>query len=156
LKFFEGVRSIQGLVGRSTDNLSVPWPPEAVSLMAHVEIFQGFCLVQGSRVVGGNQVQGVLDQIRNRILSFVLEIESMNSEAGEPIMKSSRIPEEEVRNIFNTTIAGGVQNLAQGSHHVSQRGHIANAPGDIPELRDALRNSGITQNEIGDLESAIT
>lgn len=77
------------------------------------------CL-QAWKVIPVNALVGIVDMIRNRVLSFVLEIESEDPEAGDAPINSHPIAEERVNQIFNTYITGNVQNVATGSSNVNQ------------------------------------
>jgi len=114
------VSSLESLI-QSSDGGTVqePWPAD---FTAHVgrNIYQGMNCLQAWKVIPVNALVGILDMIRNRVLNFVLEIESEAPEAGDAPLNSQPVAEEKVQQIFHTHIAGNVQNLATGSNHVRQ------------------------------------
>lgn len=153
--FLGGIASIAALLVDGRDSVHMVWPLEAVQRIGQGDIYDGMYLMQAFRVVNRSVIQGILDQVQNRILNFVLELESRDPQAGEAIMSTSKIPKDQIRNIFNTTINGGVQNLAQGSHGFEQAAGITITPGNFDSLRTALSRVGIEESEIGSLELAV-
>jgi Zn-dependent oligopeptidase len=88
-----------------------------------------------------------LDEIRNRILNFVLEIEAQDPAAGEAALNSSPVPPEKVNQIFNTYISGNVQNVATGSHSFEQNTTSKDSNAEFfTQLLEALKS--INQPEI--------
>lgn len=155
LPFQQGVGSISEMLRGKQTHLNVPWPADVLPYIGQGDIYDGLFLVQAIRSIGFANIRDILDQVQNRVLNFVLELESRNPEAGEPIMKSKQIPTDQVRNIFNTVIKGGVQNLAQASHGFSQVSQSQIGPGDVASLRRALSELGIDDANLRDLEKAI-
>lgn len=154
--FRQGIAEVSQIVSDNEDGIRVPWPVEAVRLVGQGDIYNGFFLMQAYRVVNKSALRGIVDQVQNRILNFVLELESRNPEAGEAIMSTRKIPESEVRNIFNKTIVrGNVQNLAQGNEQVRQIAHQVNA-GDFDSLRRALKELGVSSADIRKLHDAVS
>jgi hypothetical protein len=127
---------------------------EAVKNVAQGDVYGGFFLMQALQVVNESSIRGLLDHVQNRILSFALELEARNPEAGEAVMNTPKIPEEQVLNVFNTTIKGDVQNVAQGSHSVSQIAHNV-VSGNFSSLHHALIGLGVTGSDINKLRDAV-
>ena len=117
-----------------------PWNPD---LVAHYgqKIYEGMNCMQAWKVIPITAVIAVLDAVRNRILSFVLEIESEAPDAGEAPINSNPVPQERVHQIFNTYITGDVQNIATGSSDFEQKAKkIDNSPEVFAQLLDALQS----------------
>lgn len=72
------------------------------------------------KVIPYPAIVAVLDSVRNKILSFALEIENEFPGAGEATANSQPMSQERVNQIFNTYILGNVQNVATGSTDVKQ------------------------------------
>jgi len=155
----EAIASLEALVTNSNaPTASEPWNPDIV---AHVglNIYQGMTCLQAWKVIPLTAVIAALDSVRNRILSFVLEIEAEAPDAGEAAINSNPLPQEKVHQIFNTYITGSVQNVATGSTDFKQQ-TINNAASQevfsqlieaIEAIRDApeydVVHSGIQQME---------
>ena len=98
----ESVASIEALVEESAEGLiSVPWNSDFVASVS-AEIYQDMRCMEAWKVLSRTSLIAILDEIRNRILSFVLEIEAENPEAGEAEINSEPVPSEKVTQIFNT------------------------------------------------------
>ena len=114
------ISSLESLINDSDGGtVQEPWP---ANVTAHfgMKIYQGYNCMQAWKVIPINALVGVLDMIRNRVLNFVLEIESEDPQAGDAPLNSQPVAEEKVQQIFHTHISGNVQNLATGSNHVKQ------------------------------------
>jgi len=118
---------------------SEPWNPD---LVAHVgqKIYSDMNCMQAWKVIPITAIVSALDAVRNRILNFVLEIESEAPDAGEAPINSNPVPQEKVHQIFNTYITGNVQNVATGSSDFDQQA-IKNdtAPEVLIKLIEALQ-----------------
>jgi hypothetical protein len=132
------ISSLESLINNSDGGtVQEPWP---ANLTAHfgMKMYQGYNCMQAWKVIPINALVGVLDMIRNRVLNFVLEIESEDPQAGDAPLNSQPVAEEKVQQIFHTHISGNVQNLATGSSHVKQHA-INNEQNDVfNELLHAL------------------
>lgn len=114
------VAAMESLVNDTESNtLSEPWNPDLVAYFGQ-KIYQNMNCMQAWKVIPVPAVVATLDAIRNRILNFVLEMETEYPDAGEAQASSNPVPQEKVNQIFNTYITGSVQNLATGSHHFNQ------------------------------------
>ncbi|WP_201772743.1 AbiTii domain-containing protein [Endozoicomonas numazuensis] len=112
----EPVASIEMLVANNdSGTLQEPWNPDFVALVGR-NIYQNMNCMQAWKVIPINGLVAALDEIRNRILNFVLEIEAEDPSAGEAEPNSTPVAPEKVQQIFNTYISGDVQNVATGSH----------------------------------------
>lgn len=137
---------------KGSGNLIAPWPPDGVALLAQ-KFYENMNLLSARMVIPRAHIVGLLDAVRNRILSFVLELEKLNPDAGEALPGEQPIRLEQVAPIFNTYIYGGSSNVAVGSHDFSQSvaGHQVE-PGDLDALREALKTLGVEQRDAQRLE----
>ena len=93
-----------------------------------------------------------MEETRNRILNFVLEIETENPAAGEAEINSNPVSSEKVRQIFHTVIGGNVQNLSIAGHSFEQ--NATNTTTDA-ELFSSLINA-LRSIENSELREALT
>jgi len=116
----EPVAAIEALVSKCEGGAAqVPWSPDFVAIMA-TKFYQHMNCVQAWKVIPITALIGALDEIRNRILNFVIEIEAQNPNAGEAAINSAPVASDRVQQIFNTYISGSVQNVATGSYGFEQ------------------------------------
>jgi len=96
----------------------------------------------------------LVESVRNKILSFALEIEGENPDAGEAAINSEPIPDDKVTYIFNNNISGQVQNLAIWSTDITQEAE-QNLYNDIEYLTQVLKNHDVSEEDISELKEAI-
>ena len=123
--------------------------------MVQDRIYTNMNCVSAYRLIPHSKIASLVDTVRNRILSFVLEIESEAPDAGEAAPNTSPVPQEKVQKVFNTYIMGNVGNIASGSEHVSQIAIIQVPVGDFDALKKNLEQLGVESDEIEELEKAI-
>jgi hypothetical protein len=132
--------------------LNAPWPADLTALVSD-KFYDGMNLIKAWRVVSRNSIVGVVDTVRNRVLSFVLEIEKQYPEAGEKVGAGAQPPPERVNQIFNTNIMGGT-NIALGASGFSQVGHQV-VVGNVASLRKYLGQLGVEKEDLDELETAL-
>lgn len=143
----ESVASIEALVSKSDGGTAQePWNPDFVAMVGQ-KIYQDMNCMQAWKVIPITGLIAALDEIRNRILNFVLEIEAQDPDAGEAALNSSPVPPEKVNQIFNTYISGSVQNVATGSHSFEQHAINNDTNAELfSQLLEALQS--VNQPEI--------
>ena len=154
VEFREGVSALQNLVSsKGSGRLQQQWSADLVAMVAS-NFYENMNLAQAWKVISPSTIVGILDTVRNRILNFVLEIESQAPNAGESSTLSSPLTAEKVTNIFNTYITGNVGNIATGSSHVTQDATVVSA-GDWDSLKKYLQNMGLEESDLSDLKKAL-
>lgn len=135
------VASLETLVTKSTSGTaSEPWNPNLVAFVGQ-DIYQGMNCLQAWKVIPLTSIVAALDAVRNRILSFVLEIESEAPDAGEAALHTNPLPQEKVHQIFNTYITGNVQNVVTGSSDFEQHAITnQNQPEVFAQLLEAIES----------------
>ena len=87
------VAAMESLVrDASKGSLQEPWNPDLVAYVSH-DIYEGMNCMQAWKVIPVSSVVAALDAVRNRILSFVLEIEAESPDAGEAPVNSNPVPQ---------------------------------------------------------------
>lgn len=145
------VSSIESLINNSDGGtVQEPWPADVTAHFG-MDIYQGMNCLQAWKVIPVNALVGLLDMIRNKVLNFVLEIESEDPRAGDAPLNSQPVAEEKVQQIFHTYISGNVQNVATGSTNVTQ--HAVTQENN--ELFNELLQALITSKGSGDPKEQI-
>jgi hypothetical protein len=127
-------------------------PPE---IFADIEIWDGYSTVGMHLDLSLALIDGILDQVRTRALTFVLEIEAEEPSAGDPGPEAPRIEESRLTAIYYTAILGGSVNLAQGNSGSVQQGQVTVVEGDLESLISRLAEIGIGEPDRLDLREAI-
>ncbi|RXE49133.1 AbiTii domain-containing protein [Chromohalobacter israelensis] len=135
------VAALENLVENSEGGtLQEPWSPDVVAYFGQ-DIYEGMNCMQAWKVIPVNAVVAALDSIRNRILNFALEIESIDPDVGESAPGKSIIDERQVQQVFNTYITGDVQNMATGSSNFTQNATMGERDPEIfANILQALRS----------------
>lgn len=153
--FDEGVGHLEDLVRKGGGRLQAAWSADFVAVIAD-QIIEGYHLARAWRVISPSFIQGMLDTIRTRVLSFALEIERENPAAGEADPGTHPIPAETVTNIVNMTIMeGSTSSVAIGSPGARVIGSFEVTVGDRGSLLQALSAAGVKPEDIAELEGAL-
>lgn len=148
----EGVSAYAELLKKSSGgSLRVPWPSDLTRFVGS-EIYGDTLCVDAWLEISAGVLANVLDTVRNRILSFVLEIESEAPDAGEAEPGSQPVQQQHVTQMFNTYILGGASNVALGGSNFSQQQVVA---GDLNSLRECLRALNVSPQDLQGLEFAV-
>lgn len=105
--------------------------------------------------IAAPSVLGIVDAVRNRVLEFALALSKKYPNAGEvgEITVKEPAVEKTVNQIFNTTINGGSAGIIGGAEHSTV--NITINQGNFGDLRQQLKQQGIAEEDIKELEVAI-
>lgn len=137
---------------RSSGQITFPWPTELARKFG-TEAFSDAQCLNAWLCVDRSTFVGLLDTVRNRLLSFALAVESENPQAGEASIGSTPVEPGKVSQFFQTIIYGGSNNLANASHNFIQNSSVP--PGNFQILRGFLQSSGANSDEITELETEL-
>jgi len=155
MKMWDGVGTYEAMLREASQapggGIKNPWPTGAQQMMAG-SIYRGMNCVEAWQELPASSLAGMLDQIRNRVLAFTLEIEEANPQLGEPAVSPSPKEQAQVGHTFNTTILGGQATIVAGGT-VNQQTVIAQ--GDLGELLAKVRELGVPPAEAEALAVAI-
>jgi hypothetical protein len=149
--FFERVGALEPLA--SHDTLYIPWPADAVALLSQ-HIYHDMVCITAQKVFAGAVVVGILEAVRNKALSFALEIEAADPDAGGAEPGRPSVPEERVTHIVNTVIYGG-QNMVAAANRDVQQSVRRNLYIEWEPLEADLRELGLGDAELGDLQACL-
>ncbi len=153
--FYQGVAVLESLVvGAKTSGQNMIHSPFPVDVAARIQILQGHQTMRMWNEVPVSVVSGILDQVRNRALNFVLEIETENPAAGERTPAATQaeppVPLARADMIFQTVIRGG--QVAIGPNASVQ---VAVVPGDRDSLMRYLEGLGVDPADRAELNAAL-
>ena len=152
----QSVKEIETTIGIvEGPEVTIPWPPEAVILARdHVTMSDGSTLVEAWKPLTKGQMESVLDQVRNRLLDFLLELQEIDPDVGQSEEAIRSFPNDKVQNVFHTTILGGQNVIATGTNF-SQKVSQSVREGDSQSLCDHLRGLGIPEDGLAALLAAL-
>jgi hypothetical protein len=152
--FHRGIHEIEQMA-HSEGELTRHWPAEAVILARkHIQLANGAQLVDAYQVLTKNMLEGVLDAVRNRFLDFLLELQDAHPEIAQSTSASSKIPQEDVSQIFNITIHGDHSVVASG-RDVTQHVNQSVVTNDLNAVLRIAQDLKVPDEDIKELRSAI-
>ncbi len=151
--YTSGVAYYEEILRSDPQELGNPWPADFVALYGR-DFIKGYTCTSVVLAISPGSVAEMLDQIRSRILSFALEIEEENPEAGEASPgEEPPVSRDKVEQIFNTIILGGTNIVASGSDNIIA--DFTQVVGDWSSLQETLDLLGVPGPDIDALKSAI-
>ena len=100
------------------------------------------------------RLEGILDQVRNRLLDFLLELQQIDPEVMKSEDAIRGVPSDKVRNVFNTTILGGQNVVATGTDFTQRVGQSVKVL-DMQSLCDDLRSRELPEDALAELQAAL-
>lgn len=138
----------------SSNVMKSPWPADLIATVGS-KIYRDMNLGDAWRLIPDGAIAALLDTVRNRILSFALEIEAEAPDAGEAPPNVRPIADERVNQVFNTYIQGDVANLMAGSQTITYNTKITVVQNDLDSLKQYLASLGIGEPDLKELDQAI-
>jgi hypothetical protein len=152
----QGIKQLEShldTLGQSKqDTLAIQWPANLLPLLNERVLATMNC-IGAWRVISKGQITGIIENTRNRLLTFILELAELypDDAAAGFSAAGKNIPDEQIRQVFNYYIMGGAHNILSSGSAISQGGTMAifdqrnqnvnyqyNAAGDINF--DSVRN----------------
>lgn len=150
LIFYEGVGELEAQASGAP--LYNKWPQEYVMRAREViEWSGGMVLIDAHQPITAHTILGILDQVKNKLLDFVLRLQENNISPEN--MKNQTVAPETVRNLFNITIHGNQNTVASGEN-VNQTIKTV-TKGNVDSLLDFLRELNLGDDDIREVEEAI-
>jgi AbiTii len=156
LFFFQGMAELEDLASRAQD-LQEPWPSDALAMIDRLQ--EGGVAtwdrpmrwVEIHKVITRSTIVGVIDAVRNRLLEFTLQLETVEPAAARNERASHP---DRVLQVFNTTVYAGAANVAVGSRNIEQNLSMP-PPGDEDGLLSYLQSAGLAEEWLKDLRLAL-
>src|SRR6266536_2696812 len=142
ISFSSPVAAYEELLQGDDDDFQIPWPAGTAQF---THAFQDMtCISVGKRVSRGELV-AVLDGVRNRLLSLVLDLEREAPEAGDVPSSTLPIPQEQIARLVQINLYAGSSSVTDNSIRVQgTAGNIAGGQGN----RIRQGDSSITQQGV--------
>lgn len=149
------VKYVQTIAAQDPDkHLSSPWPADFIAKYQS-KIYEGWALTSAWREIPPGTFESILDQVRSRILTFMLEVEDRFPEVMEAEQPSS-IPPVDSRDIgpvFQAIVYGDKNIITAGGGNVVNVTELA--AGDWKGLDTVLSDMGLDSDDIQGLREAI-
>ena len=149
----QGVRELEGMLTNSGEQYKLNWPQEYVILARDsLRMSNGMVLVAAHQPITPHLLSGILDNVKNKLLDFLLGLEENNFTLED--FKSGTITPETVRNLFFVNVYGNNNVVASGEHVYQQSTAIER--GDIESLLSRFRELGIDEESLNELKDALS
>lgn len=155
----QGVAALEeATLGAEEGTIMLPWPADLVALASQPgQIIRGHALSSAWQLLSKNQMAGILDTVRNRLLAFMLELEEQFPDLAESEEAAKSIPTEQAAQIFHTHVYGGQNVIASGQDFTQQVVFPSPdlAPGDLEALLDYMRKLNVPEEDVAELQEAL-
>ena len=151
-EIYDNVAALEEMLRNGKDSFQFYLPPELTSLIEyHIGRQPPMNLVETFRTVPRYTLTGIVDNIKNRLLDFVLELQEQGINPDDPESNETKpdvVREAVVNNIYgdNNVVAIG-ENISQEVSTVQK--------GDINSLMDHLKAQKVPGEDLEELKSAI-
>ena len=146
----DGVGELEDMLNSGTETFQILWPHEYVALSQEATRFNDETfLFSAYKVIPRGLLAGVLENIKNKLLDFALALGEHQVDGSNPLDQSTQA---EARNIFHVTIYGDHNTVATGENVQQTTSQVQQ--GDVTSLLDYFRQIGVSEADLGDLETA--
>lgn len=111
----QGVKSIESLLEDEKASFNIPYTPDLLLFMNRSKIYHNFSCVSAWRVIPRSGLENVLDSIKNRLLTFVLELQYKYPKFNLSEDQLDKVSASEVTSMVNNYILGDSNILGSGS-----------------------------------------
>lgn len=148
----EGMGVVEAILASNNEVFHVQLPAEfTLMLRDHVRVTGGMVLHETYRQVPRHIFAGILDNVKNRLLDFVLDLQGKGV-TPEGISSGTDSPDL-VRNAININIHGN-NNVVAAGENVHQEFKPIHK-GDITSLIEHLRDYNVAEEDLGELKEAV-
>ena len=148
--FYDGVGALEA---QSSETGQIKWPQEMVFLARDaVPMTGGMVLVDAHQPVPAYLISGILDQVKNKLLDFVLSLQESNITAED--LDNRAVAPEVARNLFYINVYGDRNIVASGEQVTQQANPVEK--GDIDSLIKFLRELNLDDDDLREIEDAVS
>lgn len=150
------IAALQGLINSDDgDNMRINWPSEALTLL-NAELYEknhpgGY--IDACNKIGRVSVQAVLDNTRNRLLTFLMELQEQYPNLDISKSTFNAATSQTAQILVNNYIYGDKNMVASGREFTQS---VTKSIKDLDSLLSHLQNSGVEQEDLETLEQAVT
>lgn len=153
----QGVAALEDLSYNENLAVQLPWLPDLIAYLGDIGRIRPDCALQSAwQLLSKAQVDGVLDTIRNRLLTFILELEEQYPELAESEGSFENIPAEQAGAMFQSVVIHGGQNVVGGGSQNIYNEQPSLSPQDLGALLDYVRGlNGVDEDDVVELQEAL-
>ena len=154
LIIYDGIGALAGMLSQSSAAFTRKWPPEFVILSQEATRLSGaMILVDAYQPIPQYFISGVLDNVKNKLLDFVLAMQESSITSED--LDNRTVKPAVARTIFNTVNVYGNNAVVASGETVTQE--VTSVPrGDMDSLMNRLRELGVSDTDLTELKDAIS
>lgn len=124
----QGIKELEALLetldSSKADTLAVPWPANLLPALS-CRVFEYASCLGAWRVITKGHLTKIVENTRNRLLTFILELADRYPEAAKEGFNTVKsVPDEQIRQVFNNYIMGDAH-IVGSTQAISQGGTMA-------------------------------
>ena len=148
----EGVGTLEAMIKQPSKVWRKDWVQEAViDARDSLTMTGNLVLVDAHQSISGATISGILDNVKNKLLDFILAMQESNI-TPENLDKGA-LGTRDVRNLFNINIYGDNNVVASGENVRQEVAPVHE--GDVDSLLNHLREVGVDDNSLCELKEAV-
>ena len=152
-KIYQSLAVLEKLVEKEGGSLQSPIRMELNGILGQ-GLANGFMIQRVWSSIGRADVTQIFVQVRSRLLDFVLGLkDQLGDDVSDQEIKQ-KTDSIDASSLFNNAIFGNNTTIVVGSHNSQEVTNLA-VKGDFNALAEHLRQHGVDEPNIGNLESAI-
>ena len=148
---YQSVPQIESLLESSEQSFQIPWMAEMTNLLSY-KVYDNLACVSAWQEVQRSQLVGVLEAVRDRLLTMALELGDQMPELKKDDWDERQ--SEKVQTIVHNTIYGSHNVVAAGGQ-VTQTVTLSVERGDMAALIEVLKELGLALEETEEFRKAI-
>src|SRR5258707_5974276 len=116
---------LESLTRSTSDTSAVPWPADLLPVLNN-RVFADSACLGAWRVLTKGHITGIIENTRNRLLTFILELADRYPEATQEGFNptGSKVSDEQIRQVFNYYIMGDACGMVGSAQTVAQGGNM--------------------------------
>ena len=152
LIFFDGVGALEAQES-GPSQMRMKWPQEYLILAREAtQLPGGMVLIDAHQPISNYLISGILDQVKNKLLDFVLGLQESNITSED--LDNRTVEPQVAQNLYNVYIYGDHNNVASGEN-VNQRVNSVRK-GDQASLLGFLREINMANEDLCELADAVS
>lgn len=152
--FAESIKELESLA-QAEKTLQRKWPAEAIILARDkIQVSGGHVLVDAWQPITRTVLIGILDAVRNRLLDFLLDLQTAFPQIVESEESFKEVPNDSVNKILNVNVFGNHNILATGDD-INQKVITQVKQNDIESLLSYLKNLKVADEDLSALKDSI-
>ena len=152
LKIHSGIGQLEAMLNSDSESFQKKWSQEAIILSRDsVKMSGNMVLVDAYQPITKHIIAGIIDNIKNKLLDFIIELENSDIDINDRSRKKET--KKQIRNLFKVNVYGDNNYVASGENVIQSTEQVNE--GDKNSLLDYLRSLEVSEEDVEKLSSAL-